>query len=467
MAFLNKLLGRRKKRVVVVTPPSYFNKTLMRMQYPPYNLVEVMAMTPLIPLGAAYIAGALREGGFDTKVADLTFIDKRRVDNKVLKRGILDQEPDAVGISALTWTILQAYDLADALKEERPDLHITLGGPHSSALPRRTLEDCESIDAAVIGEGEYVYRDFLKQALNKNFNPNSFKQPGILFRDKGKIYGNQAPVYIDNLDKLPRPARDLFNLNEYRKVGETFMAKQTPVASIMTSRGCPQKCIFCCRSASGYGYRERSADSVVQEIVHLKELGFNEVQIPDDNFTHDKERVRDICTQLYDLDLDMTFDLPNGIRVDHVDKETMMMMRDVGFYAMHLGVESLDPHVLKEIRKDITVEQVENAVKITKDLGFNIILYIIIGLPGSSVEAEMRTLDKLKELDVPFTFSICTPYPGSPLWKIKEDELKGIAWERFDETLFDDPIYTPDDMTKEQIHEIVDIFNEYKLRPRI
>jgi len=163
----------------------------------------------------------------------------------------------------------------------------------------------------------------------------------------------------------------------------------------------------------------------------------------------------------------MTFDLPNGIRVDHVDKDTMMMMRDVGFYAMHLGVESLDPHVLKTIRKDITVEHVENAVKITKELGFNIILYIIIGLPGSSVEAEMRTLDKIKELNVPFTFSICTPYPGSPLWKIKEDELKDIQWERFDETLFDDPIYTPDDMTKEQIQEVVDIFNEYKLRPRI
>jgi len=466
VAFLKKLLGRNKKRVVIVTPPSYFNKTLMRMQYPPYNLVEVMAMTPLIPLGSAYIAAALREGGFETKVADLTFIDKRRIDNQILKRGILEQEPDAVGISALTWTILQAYDLADALKEERPDLHITIGGPHSSALPRRTLEDCESIDAAVIGEGEYVYRDFLKQGLNKNFNPDSFNQPGILFRHNEKIYGNQAPVYINDLDKLPIPARDLFNLNEYREVGKTFMAKQTPVASIMTSRGCPQKCIFCCRSASGYGYRERSADSVVKEIIHLKELGFNEVQIPDDNFTHDRDRVRDICTQLHELDLDMTFDLPNGIRVDHVDMDTMMMMRDVGFYAMHLGVESLDPYTLNTIRKDITVEQVENAVKITKELGFNIILYIIIGLPGSSYEAEMRTLDKIKELDVPFTFSICTPYPGSPLWKLKEDELKDIQWERFDETLFDDPIYTPDDMTKEQIQEVVDIFNEYKLRPK-
>ena len=423
-------------------------------------------MTPLIPLGSAYIAAALREGGFETKVADLTFIDKRRIDNQILKRGILEQEPDAVGISALTWTILQAYDLADALKEERPDLHITIGGPHSSALPRRTLEDCESIDAAVIGEGEHVYRDFLKQRLNKNFNPDSFNQPGILFRHNEKIYGNQAPVYINDLDKLPIPARDLFNLNEYREVGKTFMAKQTPVASIMTSRGCPQKCIFCCRSASGYGYRERSADSVVKEIIHLKELGFNEVQIPDDNFTHDRDRVRDICNQLHELDLDMTFDLPNGIRVDHVDMDTMMMMRDVGFYAMHLGVESLDPYTLNTIRKDITVEQVENAVKITKELGFNIILYIIIGLPGSSYEAEMRTLDKIKELDVPFTFSICTPYPGSPLWKLKEDELKDIPWERFDETLFDDPIYTPEDMTKEQIQEVVDIFNEYKLRPK-
>jgi radical SAM superfamily enzyme YgiQ (UPF0313 family) len=439
----------------------------MRLPYPPYNLVEVMAMTPLIPLGTAYIAGALRDGGFDTKVADLTFVDKRRLDVDVLKRGILDQEPDAVGISALTWTILQAYQLSDALKEERPDLHITIGGPHSSALPRRTLEECESLDAAIMGEGEYVYRDYLKRYFNeRNFNPSSVNMPGIMYRHKGKIYGEHQPVYLQDLDALPMPARDLFNLEKYREVGSTFLAKKTPVASIITSRGCPQRCIFCCRSASGYGYRERSADSVVKEIVNLKELGFNEVQIPDDNFTHDRPRVKDICGQIQDLELDMSFDLPNGIRVDHVDKETMQLMYDTGFYAMHLGVESLDQHVLKSIRKAITVEQVERAVKITKEIGFNIILYIIIGLPGSSYDAEMRTLEKLKELDVEFTFSICTPYPGSPLWDIKQEELKDISWERFDETLVDDPIYIPDDMTREELQEVVDIFNDHKLRPK-
>ena len=465
MAFLRKLLGR-KKRVVVVTPPSYFNKTLMRLPYPPYSLVEVMAMTPLIPLGAAYVAGALREGGFDTKVADLTFVDKRRLDIDVLTRGILNQEPDAVGISALTWTILQAYDLADALKEERPDLHITIGGPHSSALPKRTLEECESIDAAVMGDGEYVYRDFLHRYFDGKID-SSVDMPGIMYKHEGKICGDPQPIYLQDLDALPMPARDLFNLKQYREVGSTFLAKKTPVASIMTSRGCPQRCIFCCRSASGYGYRERSADSVVKEIVHLKELGFNEVQIPDDNFTHDRPRVRDICQQLQKLDLDMSFDLPNGIRVDHADQETMQLMYDTGFYAMHLGVESLDPHVLKTIRKAITVEQVERAVRITKDVGYNIILYIIIGLPGSSYEAEMRTLDKLKELDTEFTFSICTPYPGSPLWDIKSEELKDISWERFDETLVEDPIYIPDDMTREELQQVVDMFNDYKLRLKI
>ena len=108
----------------------------------------------------------------------------------------------------------------------------------------------------------------------------------------------------------------------------------------------------------------------------------------------------------------------------------------------------------------------KRAVKITKDIGYNIILYIIIGLPGSTVEAEARTLDILQEMDVPFTFSICTPYPGAPLWKEVEDDLTDVSWDRYDETDANDPLYLPEGMTQEQLKECVDRANEYLLKPR-
>ena len=162
MAFLMRLLGRKQgRRVVLVTPPSYFTETMMRMPTYPFSLVLVVSMTPFIPLGPAYLAASLREAGFDPRVVDLTFFDKRKVDVERVRDVILSQKPEAVGLSTLTWTIKQVYDIANALKAEAPDLPITVGGPHASAIPHRTLEECPSIDSAIIGDGEYAYRDYL------------------------------------------------------------------------------------------------------------------------------------------------------------------------------------------------------------------------------------------------------------------------------------------------------------------
>jgi len=423
-------------------------------------------MTPLIPLGPAYIAASLKEAGFDVKIVDLTFIDKRALNINEVKKAILRQDPDVVGLSALTWTISTAYEIANALKEEEPDLPIVAGGPHVSALPERTLKECSAIDAVIIGEGEYVFRDFLNILLTKGICKEMAELKGLMFRHRDRILGNPYPVYIENLDSLPFPARTLFNLEKYMEFSRKFQAKRVPVASMVTSRGCPHRCIFCARISSGYRYRARSPENVIRELKQLKNYGFNEVQIVDDNFTEDRKRVFEICRLIKEQGVDMSFDLPNGIRVDHVDEELLSKMYDAGFYSIHLGVESGDDYVLRTIRKGITVKQIKSAVNIAKRIGFDIILYIIIGLPGSSVEAERRTLDLINDLDVPFTFSVCTPYPGSPLWEMVKDKLKGVSWDRFDETNYGNFIYVPDGMTKEQLQECIDRANEFKLQAR-
>ncbi|RLI30768.1 hypothetical protein DRO56_05945 [Candidatus Bathyarchaeota archaeon] len=438
----------------------------MRLPIPPYSLVPVISMTPLIPLGPAYIAASLKEAGFDVKIVDLTFIDKRALNINEVKKAILRQDPDVVGLSALTWTISTAYEIANALKEEEPDLPIVAGGPHVSALPERTLKECSAIDAVIIGEGEYVFRDFLNILLTKGICKEMAELKGLMFRHRDRILGNPYPVYIENLDSLPFPARTLFNLEKYMEFSRKFQAKRVPVASMVTSRGCPHRCIFCARISSGYRYRARSPENVIRELKQLKNYGFNEVQIVDDNFTEDRKRVFEICRLIKEQGVDMSFDLPNGIRVDHVDEELLSKMYDAGFYSIHLGVESGDDYVLRTIRKGITVKQIKSAVNIAKRIGFDIILYIIIGLPGSSVEAERRTLDLINDLDVPFTFSVCTPYPGSPLWEMVKDKLKGVSWDRFDETNYGNFIYVPDGMTKEQLQECIDRANEFKLQAR-
>jgi len=205
---------------------------------------------------------------------------------------------------------------------------------------------------------------------------------------------------------------------------------------------------------------------VVLELEQLKDYGFNEAQIVDDNFTEDRQRVLEIFRQIKDRGLDMSFDLPNGVRVDHMDEELLSTMYDAGFYALHFGVESGDDEVLRTIRKGITVRQVKNAIHIAKKIGFEIVLYIIIGLPGSSVESEEKTLELIKECGVDFTFSICTPYPGSPLWENVKDQLRGSSWEVFDETNYSNPVYVPDGMTKRQLQDCIDRANGFKLQPK-
>lgn len=412
-------------------------------------------MSPLLPLGPAYVAAVLEAAGLEVKVVDLTFADSRRVEPDVVKRAILGLEPDAVGMSSLTCNVPGAYRLARALKGERGDLPIVLGGPHVSALPERTLEECPALDAVAVGEGEYSFRDFLAAFFSRGISDQMKGIRGIVFRNGNRIEGGREPVYIENVDELPLPARHLFNLKMYMESSKAFSSAGRPIASMVSSRGCPHHCVFCTRSNNGFRYRGRSADSVVSEMEKLRDLGFTEVQIVDDNFTESRQRVVEICRLIKERGLDLKFNLPNGVRVDRVDEELLSMMYDAGFYAMHLGVESGDDRVLKVINKGTNTEQIRNAIRVASKIGFELMLYIIVGLPGSTVESERNTLSFVREMQVPFTFSVCTPYPGSPLWETVKDKYRNVSWDRFDETKQEQPLYVPEGMTLEELEDSV------------
>jgi anaerobic magnesium-protoporphyrin IX monomethyl ester cyclase len=455
VSFLRRLM-KRKRRVALVTSPSSFPTAYVRSNTYPFSMVPVVMATPLIPLGPAYIAASLEQAGYDVKVVDCTFIDQNKFDPWRVRDAVLSLGPDAIGLSALTWTIPSAYQLAEAIKEDSPETPVILGGPHVSALPRRTLRECGAIDAAILGEGERTFPDFLGHLFSKGMGPEMENLSGVAYRHGGEAAGDTEPVYVEDLDALPSPARHLFPLSEYVKWSKNFEARRTPVASMITSRGCPHRCTFCTRVNNGVRHRARSPGSVVGEMEELKEMGFNEVQIVDDNFTHDRGRVHEICRLIRERGLDLTFQLANGMRVDHVTQELMEAMYDVGFYSIHFGVESGDDRVLRDIQKDITVDQVREAVRITRDIGYELNLFFVIGLPGSTVESEEKTLALMEELGLPVTYSVCTPYPGSPLWEQMGDKMDEVTWDRFDEGDVADPLYLPDGLTLDELQEVVD-----------
>jgi radical SAM superfamily enzyme YgiQ (UPF0313 family) len=212
--------------------------------------------------------------------------------------------------------------------------------------------------------------------------------------------------------------------------------------------------------SSGHRFRARSPENVVRELEQLAQYGFREVQIVDDDFTEDRQRVIDICELIQAKDLNMTFNLLGGIRVDRVDEALLKTMYDSGFYVIHYGAESGDDRVLKYNRKGITVKQIKNAVHIAKNIGFRVVLYVIIGLPGSSIESEKKTINLVNECDHDVTrVSICTPYPGSALWEMYQDQLQDVSWERYNESDVSDPIYLFGDQTKAQLQMWMDMVN--------
>ena len=454
MSFFRRL-SRHSRRIVLVTPPSSFPLVPASIPTFPY-VVMLRSMTPLIPLGSAYLAASLEQAGFEVKIADMTFTDRNEFNAEFARDAILRTRPDVVGLSALTWTIPQSYALAKLLREKDRGLTIVAGGPHVSALPERTLGECTALDAVIAGEGEHSFRDFLTILFEKGLCSEMSETRGVMVRHKGEIIGDPTPAYVEDVDSIPFPARHAFNLESYLSVSRQFKAKKTPVGSIITSRGCPHQCIFCTRSNSGHRYRPRSAQNVVKELELLKEQGFNEVQIPDDNFSQDRERVFEICRLIKERGLDMSFDLPNGVRVDRIDQDVLSAMYDAGFYAMHLGVESGDDAVLMTVKKGITVEQVKKAIRTASSIGYKLTMFLILGLPGSSVRSEEKSLDLVKEMGIPFTFSVCTPYPGSQLWDSMSDKLRDVPWDRYDETNYVDPIYVPEKMTKLQLLDCVE-----------
>jgi anaerobic magnesium-protoporphyrin IX monomethyl ester cyclase len=399
----------------------------------------------MLPLGVAYVAAALEKAQWDVKVVDLTFTMENQLDISRIRNAIMRLQPKMVGLSSFTSTILSMYKIANAIKHDRPDIPVVLGGPHATALPHRTLQECPGLDAVIVGEGEHAFPQ-LADAWVAKYTPQQLAIiPGVMVKSREQVLGNPTPVYISDLNTLSFPARHLFNQSQYAEASHYFDAKSPPVSSIITSRGCPHACLYCARVNSGYKFRTRSPENILSELRDLKDQGCKEIQIVDDDFTEDRNHVLNLCQLIDNHKLNLSFNLLGGLRVDKVDEELLTRIYDVGGYIIHFGAESGDDAVLKYNRKGITAKEIIEAVRLAKKIGFTVIIYIIIGLPGSSLDSEKKTLAMINQCTPDGTrASVCTPYPGSPLWEQMKDQLQNITWDRFNESDISHPAYMTD-----------------------
>lgn len=442
-------------KVLLVSPPSEI----------PSDKPNIISAPPL---GLAYIAAVLEKNRIPVEILDCEILN---MSWKKFTYKISTEQPNIVGITATTPMIHRSLKAAEIVKKVSPTSKVVLGGPHPSALPRETV--CQkNVDVVVVGEGEYTMLE-LVQILNEGRELKRVR--GLVFKQNEKIFYTPSRPFIENLDKLPFPARHLLPISMYRGF-EPEKYEHLPATTMITSRGCPFGCFYCSKAVFGRTFRHRSARNTVDEIEHIvNEYKIRDIIFYDDVFTLDQERAEEICDELLRRRLDVSWSCEN--RVDTVKPALLIKMKKAGCFRVCYGVESGNQKMLNIMRKGITLEQVRKAVKWTKDAGLAITLYFMVGTPGETTESIRDTINFAKELNPDVAhFSITVPFPDTDLFKAaKEGEyLRTVDWEKYADKQNPNKLIGPKaellmtlkDISEEELREAVSrAYKEFYFRP--
>lgn len=370
------------------------------------------------PLNLMYLAAALENASITVKIIDddLYQAGFDKITNLASKI-----DPKVVGITATTATIKNALEYIKNIKKALPNTLTVIGGPHPTFMPYETLKSEKTLDAVVIGEGEETIVDI---ADNARKNLSGIK--GISYRNDDKIRKTPSRPLIKDLDSLPFPARHLVPFKSYELSSQA--------GGMITSRGCVFSCNYCSSSLiMGKKFRTRSPENVVDELEELSyKYGLKEVAFLDDIFMLNKKRAGMIADEIKRRDIDVSFIASS--RVNNVDKRLLESLKDSGMSTLYCGVESGSQRVLDLMGKGITLKQAENAFKIAKNVGIDVVGSFILGYPGETVEEMNQTIDFSIKLDPDYCqYSILTPFPGTPIYY--ELKHKGLLdtenWDKY------------------------------------
>ena len=380
------------------------------------------------PLGILYLASYLRKyglNGLEIKVTDgLVKGFKKTLEEALSERA------DVIGISAVTPNILGAYELVNEVKNTLPSSKIVLGGPHPTAMPEEAFERSR-VDAVVIGEGEVTFTELVDFYASQTERSDRLMDiDGCCLVWRGKPVRSRPREFIQDLDTIPFPARDLVDFSDYSGYP---VSRATPSTSILTSRGCPFNCTFCSNNVwrtSRPRCRRRSPHNVANELEELsRKREFKEFFDYSDEFntnlTDTKSLLREIISRK------LSINMKCQVRTNPMDEELARLMKESGVWYVHLGIESGNEETLRGIRKKITLASVEKCCRILKDYDIKIwglFMYFNIWERDGQVycenyEKSMNTFNYAKRLYKSrlidyFGGSITSPIPGSDLWDI-------------------------------------------------
>ncbi|MBN1346281.1 MAG: B12-binding domain-containing radical SAM protein [Phycisphaerae bacterium] len=428
-------------KVLLIHPPT---RHMIRTNVPK-SVDEVTGLYP--PLGLLYVAA----GAQAWTQAEVTVLDApaHHMDQAAIGRHVSRLEPDVVGIQTMTFTLVDAIQTVETVKSAHPNAHVTLGGPHVNLYPIETIS-IPGVDSLVLGEGERPFADLVNTLADGGAAGDV---SGVVVQDGGIPNVTSARPLEKDLDDLPHPARDLLDSSIYWSVLATYK----PITTMMTSRGCPMKCVFCDRPHLGKTFRFRSAGSVVDEMETCVKKGIRELFLYDDTFSLRRQRIFEICDEITRRNLDVHWDV--RARADTLDDEVVAAMKRAGITRMHIGVESGSPRILDIIRKGIDLEQAYEAFELCGKHGITSLGYFMFGNPTETRDDIEMTMEFLRNCKANHAhIAITTPFPGTELYRmgLEQGLYPNDYWQEFaahPDASFQPPAWT-ENFTQQELEDL-------------
>jgi radical SAM superfamily enzyme YgiQ (UPF0313 family) len=397
------------------------------------------------PIGLAYLAASLKKNGHEVEILDCQTETKKSIsippdlshlrdfypfnDRSPFKlysgyyhfgmawadirKRVEDSKADVFGISSsFTPYHGEALEIARIIKEWERRKIVVMGGAHISCDPESVLRS-PFVDYAVLGEGEARFPLLLEQ-IGKGKAKNIERIDGIGYRNDGEIRINPVQSFIQDLDSLPKPARELLDLDRYR-------LRKKRSTMIITSRGCPHGCAYCSgHLVMGTSFRTRTPEAILQEMMACqKQYGIEVFDIEDDNFTFDQERAKQLMNLIIETFGEGKIELSamNGISFASLDRELLRLMKRAGFHTINLSYVSADPSTKERMKRPKSTTGFDRILEEAEQIGLHVIAYAILGMPGQTVKEMVDTLIYLMEKKVLIGPSVYYPSPGTPLFE--------------------------------------------------
>lgn len=327
---------------------------------------------------------------------------------------LAEYKPEMVGITVKTAKYSSACMISSLCKRYNQNCYVVWGGPHPTIQPQEVMSN-NLVDFVVIGEGEMTMVE-LARAFEEG-KRDLAQIPGLSFRKDGRVIHNEVRLLTENLDEFPFPARDMLLYPERYSAND--------FSDMITSRGCPSNCRYCgAKNIWTRRVRFRSIPNVISELKKLRsEYGIGKFHFWDDSFTVNRKRTMELCREMTSQRIELDWGCTT--RLDLIDGELLIAMSRAGCVSLSIGVESGSQRIQKLIEKNIRIEDVIPGFKLIKKRIPFCYAYFMVGFPQETrqdIEETIKLMENLGALGVGAIFSIFTPYPGTELYNLAQEQ---------------------------------------------